>query len=354
MDAGLPAERIEFGLNSFGEVPTDDSGRSLTEAETVRLLVAEAKLAESVGIDSFSIGEHYRAGHVDTAGHMILAAIAASTERIGLGTSVTVLSTRDPVRVFADFSTLSALSHGRAKLVVGRASSVESFPLFGHDLANYDTLFEEKLELLDRLVHARPVTWSGTTRTALSDQVIAPALEGELPVWVGVGGSPDSVVRAARHRMPLMLAIIGGSPARFRALVGLYQHTLEQLGHPPLPVGQHSLGFIADTDDQARDILWPHWDEVISTVGRERGFPPPNRADFDQSTRHGALYVGSPETIARRIATTIGTLGLSRFDLKYDIGRLSAQARSASIRLYGEEVVPRVRKILSNQDMRAV
>ena len=351
---GQSGDRVEFGLNTFGDVPADASGRVLTDAEAVRLLVTEARLAESVGLDSFSIGEHYRPGHVDSAGHVILGAIAASTERIGLGTSVTVLSTRDPVRVFTDFSTLSALSHGRAKLVVGRASSVDSFPLFGYDLADYDTLFEEKLELLDRLIHDQPVTWSGTTRSSLTDQVLSPALEGDLPVWVGVGGTPESVLRAARHRLPLMLAIIGGDPARFRGLVELYRHALGRLGHDPLPVGQHSFGYVGESDDDARDAVWPYWRDMLTAASRERGFAAPTRPGFDQEARQGAVFVGGPETVARRIAQTICTLGLSRFDLKYDMGRLSPEARSSSIRLFGEEVVPRVRDMLSGQEKRAV
>jgi probable LLM family oxidoreductase len=343
----MTTQEIEFGLDSFGEVSTDPSGRLLSDAETVRLMIDEAVLAESVGIDSYNIGEHYRPGHVDSAGHMILAAIAGRTERLRLGTAVTVLSTRDPVRLFTEFATLDAVSRGRAQLIVGRASSTESFPLFGFDLDEYETLFEEKLDLFTRLLRDQPVTWSGTVRTPLTAQQVHPAVAaGAIPTWVGVGGSPESVIRAARYGLPLMLAVIGGDPARFAPFVDLYHRALAERGHPPLPVGVHSLGLVAKTDEEARAAYWPEWKAVMETASKERGFPPPSARRYELEITDGALFVGSPETVATKVAATVRTLGLSRFDLKYDIGRLRLEHRAASIELYGREVIPQVRELL--------
>ncbi|MGB4779984.1 LLM class flavin-dependent oxidoreductase [Microbacterium sp.] len=342
-----PAD-IEFGLNSFGEVATDDDGRILSDAETVRLIIEEAELAESVGVDSFSVGEHYRAGMVDSANHVILAAIAGRTSRIRLGTSVTVLSTQDPVRLYAESATLDAASDGRAQLIVGRASSVESFPLFGYDLADYETLFEEKLDLLTRLMRDQPVTWEGTVRSALDQQIVVPGIEpGSIPTWVGVGGSPQSVIRAARYGLPLMLAIIGGHPGRFAPYADLYRRSLHEFGHPELPVGEHSLGLIAPTDEEAREAHWPLWHRVMTTIGTERGFPAPTPEHYLADTQGGALFVGAPETVAARIADAIRTLGLGRFDLKYDLMHAPRALRERTIRLHGTHVIPRVRELLA-------
>jgi alkanesulfonate monooxygenase SsuD/methylene tetrahydromethanopterin reductase-like flavin-dependent oxidoreductase (luciferase family) len=285
---------------------------------------------------------------VDSAGHMVLAAIAGRTERIRLGTSVTVLSTQDPVRVYQNFATLHALSRGRAQLVVGRGSSVESFPLFGFDLSDYEQLFEEKLDLLTRLLRQRPVTWRGTVRPDLDEVDLTPAISpGAIPVWVGVGGSARSVQRAARYRWPLMIAIIGGSASRFLPLVDLYRKQLADDGAVPLPVGQHSGGLIADTDDEAVECYWPEYERLMDRMSKERGFSPPTRAHFEAEIEHGALFLGSPETVAAKMAKNIAALGLGRFDLKYDFGLLSRDDRSRTITLFGTEVVPRVRALLA-------
>jgi probable LLM family oxidoreductase len=341
---------IEFGLNSFGEVSRDPSGRLLSEAETVRLMIEEAVLAESVGIDLFSIGEHYRHQHVDSAGHVILATIAGRTERIRLGTSVTVLSTQDPVRLYAEFATLDAASNGRAQLIVGRASSTESFPLFGFDLADYETLFEEKLDLFTRLLRDQPVTWSGTVRSPLTDQFVRPAIApGSIPTWVGVGGSPQSVIRAARYGLPLMLAIIGGPPSRFAPYVDLYKRALDQFEHPRLPIGMHSIGLVARTDEEARAAHWPYWEAVMKLASKERGFSVPSPDHYEAEIADGALFVGSPETVATKIAATVRTLDLSRFDLKYDLVGLPQVSRATTIELFGREVIPRVRELLEDE-----
>ena len=349
----MSAFPLELGLNSFGDVPTDN-GRTLSDAETVRLLIEEAKLAESVGLDIFSIGEHYREGFVDSAGAVILAGIATATSRIKLGTSVTVLSTNDPVRLYNEFSTLDALSNGRAQMVLGRASQTQSFPLFGYDLADYEELFEEKLELFMKLQRETPVTWSGTVRAALVEQTLHPTMRpGGIPTWVGVGGSPNSVIRAARYGLPLMLAIIGGQPERFAGHVDLYFRALEQFGMPVQPVGQHALGLIADTDEEAAETWWTSWKPMIEMMGKERGFYAPTRERYELELATGALFVGSPETVAQKIALMTRTLRISRFDLKYDIMGLPRSARARTIELLGTVVAPRVREILAEETVNA-
>ena len=246
---------VEFGLDTFLPVTVDHFGHPVSGDQAIRNAVEEAVLAEAVGIDSFNIGEHYRTEFMDSAGHVVLAAIASRTERIRLGSAVTVLSTQDPVRLYTDFATLDAVSNGRAQLIVGRGSLTDSFPLFGFDLADYEELFEEKLDVLVRLLREQPVTWSGNFRSALTNQFVSPPIpERHIPTWVGVGGSPQSVVRAARFGLPLMLAIIAGRPERFAPYVELYKRALEQHGQPELPIGLHTLGFVAESDEKALEM----------------------------------------------------------------------------------------------------
>jgi probable LLM family oxidoreductase len=341
-------EDIEFGLDSFVYVSVDESGQQLSGDVVIRNTVEEAVLADSVGIDSFNIAEHYRPDMMDSAAHVMLAAIAGRTERIRLGTAVTVLSTQDPVRVYTNFATLDAVSNGRAQLIVGRGSLTESFPLFGFDLADYEELFEEKLDLFTRLVRDQPVTWSGTFRTPLTDQYVSPPLpEGHLPTWVGVGGSPQSVIRAARFGLPLMLAVIGGSPKRFAPLVDLYTRALDAYGYPLLPIGMHSHGFVARTDEEAAAIQWPYWAEIFENAAAERGWARPTMERFQAEIASGSLYLGSPETVATKIAAVIRQLGLSRFDWAYATGRVPHEHRMATIELFGREVIPRVRELLA-------
>ncbi|GAA3782057.1 LLM class flavin-dependent oxidoreductase [Streptomyces chiangmaiensis] len=345
----MTAQGFELGLNSFGEVATDD-GRTLSDAETVQLIVEEAKLAEAVGLDVFSIGEHYRPGHNDSATPVLLAAIATATERIRLGTSVTVLSTNDPVRLYHEFSTLDAVSNGRAQIVLGRASATESFSLFGYDLADYEDLFEEKLDLFMRLQREETVTWSGKFRPALAEQQLHPRMRpGGIPTWIGVGGSPNSVLRAARYNLPLMMAIIGGRPQRFAGHVELYHRALEELGHAPQPVAQHSLGLVADTDEEALETWWTYWQPVVTQLAAERGFYKPTRERYLREVEDGALFVGSPDTVARKIATMARDLRLNRFDLKYDVMNLPREARARTIELLGREVAPRVKELLTKE-----
>ena len=344
---------LELGLDTFGDVTVGADGKLLPHAQVIRNVIAEAVLADQVGVDFFGVGEHHREDFTISAPEIVLAAIAGQTRRIRLGSAVTVLSSDDPVRVFERFATLDAASSGRAEIILGRGSFTESFPLFGYPLSQYELLFEQKLDLFDALLEYNrthePVTWEGSMRSALKDQRVFPVTEnGTLKTWVGVGGSPESVARAARFGMPLMLAIIGGDPRRFTPHVALYRRALEQGGSPPLPVGVHSPGHIAETDEQAREELWPAFKQMTDRIGRERGWPPMGRATFDQEAEHGSLYVGSAETVAQKIAATARTLGLSRFDLKYSSGPMLHERLLKSIDLYGRVVIPRVRELLAS------
>ena len=342
------AHEFELGLDTFGDVTYDADGRLLPQWQVLRNVVAEAVLADQVGLDFFGIGEHHREDFAVSAPEVVLAAIAGQTSRIRLGSAVTVLSSDDPVRVFQRFATLDAVSNGRAEVILGRGSFTESFPLFGYELDQYELLFEEKLNLFTELLTEKPVTWSGETRAALSAQRVFPPTEsGALRTWIGVGGSPQSVVRAARFGLPLMLAVIAGKPERFAPYVELYKRALQQHGQPELPVGLHSLGFVADTDDEALEIQWPYYKEQFDWAARERGWPPPTYEQFMAEVDHGSMYVGSPETVANRIAATMKTLSLSRFDLLYAVGRIPHDQRIATIELYGREVIPRVRELLA-------
>jgi probable LLM family oxidoreductase len=342
------AQGIEFGLDSFVPITVDESGRELSGDAVIRNTVEEAVLADAVGIDSFNIAEHYRKDMMDSAASIILATIAGRTKRIRLGTAVTVLSTQDPVRIYTEFATLDAVSNGRAQLIAGRGSLVESFPLFGFDLDDYEDLFDEKLDLLMRLLRDQPVTWSGKFRSPLTKQYLSPPLpEGNVPVWVGVGGSAQSVVRAARYGLPLMLAVIGGPPIRFLPLIELYKRALAKYGKPPQRIGMHSHGLVARTDEEARDIQWPHWAHVFEQAAAERGWARPTLDRFQGEVDEGSLYLGSVETVATKIAWVIRLLGLSRFDLAYATGRVPHEQKMATIELYGREVIPRVRELLS-------
>jgi probable LLM family oxidoreductase len=341
------AHEIELGLDTFGDVTVDGGGRPLTPAAVLRNVVAEARLADEAGLDFFGVGEHHRQDFAISAPEIVLAAIATRTGRIRLGSSVTVLSSDDPVRVFERFSTLHAISNGRAEVILGRGSFTESFPLFGYDLSEYQQLFEEKLNLFAALLENGPVTWRGRTRAPLTSQRVYPPTEGSLRTWVGVGGSPDSVMRAARYGFPLMLAIIGGSPRRFAPFGELYLRALAQSGQPARPIGAHSPGHVAESDERAKEELWPHYSVMMNRIGAERGWPPITPGQFEQAAGpDGALFVGSPETVARKIAQAVRDLGLTRFHLKYSNGTMPHELLVKSIELYGTRVAPRVRELL--------
>lgn len=339
---------LEFGLDTFGDVTAGPDGGLLPHAAVIRNLVEQGVLADSVGIDFLGIGEHHRDDFAVSSPEMVLSAIAARTQRIRLGSAVTVLSSDDPIRVFQRFSTLDAVSQGRAEVILGRGSFTESFPLFGFALSEYETLFAEKLDLFAALISRPVVSWQGSTRPPLTNQRVFPPIEaGRLRTWIGVGGSPESVVRAARYELPLMLAIIGGDPVRFKPYVDLYNRAFTQMKAPVQPIGVHSPGYVADTDERAREEFWPHYKRMRDRIGGERGWGPMATAEFDREIEDGSLYVGSPETVARKIAATVAALGLSRFQLKYSAGTLPHEQMMHCIELYGTRVVPLVREALS-------
>jgi probable LLM family oxidoreductase len=343
------AQQIELGLDTFGDVTADETGTPLPHGQVLRNLVEQGVLADQVGIDFIGFGEHHRDDFAVSAPEVVLAAVAARTERIRLGSAVTVLSSDDPVRVFQRFSTLDALSNGRAEVILGRGSFTESFPLFGFELSDYEELFEEKLNLFAAVRQQQPVTWEGSTRAPLRDQKVYPPVEqGLLKTWVGVGGSPESVLRTARYGFSLMLAVIGGDPVRFAPYVDLFHRALDQFEFERQPVGIHSPGHVAATDEEAREQLWPHYSAMMNRIGRERGWSPMGRGHFEQEAGpEGSLYVGSPETVANKIANTVKALGVTRFDLKYGNGGLSHEKLLTSIELYGTQVIPRVRELLA-------
>ena len=339
---------LVLGLDTFGDVPVDDSGVGVSQAAAIRQVIDEAVMADELGVDVIALGEHHRPEYSISTPETVLAAIAARTSRIKLASGVTVLSSDDPVRVFQRFATVDAISRGRAEVILGRGSFTESFPLFGYDMGDYDVLFEEKLELFVKLLDEQPVTWEGTTRAALDNADVFPKTEsGRLTTWVGVGGSPQSVVRTARYGLPLMLAIIGGDPARFAPYVDLYRRAADQLGTTAHPVGMHSPGFIADTDEQAKEIYYPTYKVMRDRIGALRGWPPLRRAEFDAEVAHGSLYIGSPETVARKIAAAVKTLGVGRFDLIYTAGAQPVGARNRAVELFGAKVAPMVRDIVA-------
>lgn len=338
---------LELGLDTFGDVTKDAAGTPLPHAQVIRNVVDEAVLADELGIDFIGLGEHHRSDFAISSPEVVLAAIAARTKRIHLGSAVTVLSSDDPIRVFQRFATLDAISGGRAEVILGRGSFTESFPLFGFDLQSYEELFEEKLDLFAALLSQKPVTWQGKLRPPLRDQLVYPPVEtGTLKTWIGVGGSPKSVVRAAHYDLPLMLAIIGGDPARFTPYVELYHRALKEFGRTPQPIGVHSPGYVAETDEQAREELWTDYKTMRDRIGKERGWPPMGRDEFVSEADHGSLYVGSPETVARKIAATAKTLGIARFQLKYSAGPLPHERLMRSIELYGRKVAPMVREMM--------
>ena len=338
---------IALGLDTFGDVSNDAQGNPKPMDQVIRDVVDEAVLADQVGIHFIGLGEHHRPDFAISAPEMLLAAIAARTSKIHIGTAVTVLSSDDPIRVFQRFSTLNALSNGRAEVILGRGSFTESYPLFGFALDDYGLLFEEKLDIFAKLVRQPTLTWQGQTRPPLTNQIVYPPLDAKgLITWVGVGGSPESVVRVVRQDLQLMLAIIGGDPRRFLPYIDLYHRAVDQLGKTTRPIGIHSPGFVAATDAEAQETLWPHYQTMFGRLGRERGWPPTTKDRYLEEIHHGSLYVGSPETVAKKIAATMRDLKIQRFDMKYTTGPVPHQALLTCIQLYGEKVIPMVYELL--------
>ena len=339
----------EFGMDTFGDVTRDAEGNLLHQAQVIRNVLDEAILADESGVDFIGVGEHHRDDFAISAPEVMLAGIATRTKRVRLGSAVTVLSSDDPIRVFQRFSTVDALSNGRAEVILGRGSFTESFPLFGYDLNDYEKLFNEKLDLFAALLKNGPISWKGEYRPPLDGKVIYPPIEnGRLKAWIGVGGSPESVVRSVRYQIPMTLAIICGDPKRFLPYVDLYKRAQDQLGvTEKMPLGVHSPGHIADTDEQAQEELWPGYKALHDRIGRERGWGPTTKESFVNEIRHGSTYAGSPETVAKKIAATVKALGADRFDMKYSGGTLGHEKMMRSIELYGTRVIPMVRDLLA-------
>ena len=341
---------MQLGIDSFVSTVTDPTtGVDVTPVQRVQHLLEEVERADRVGLDSYGIGEHHRPEYMDSAPAVLLAAAAARTTQIRLNSAVTVLSAADPVRVFQEFATLDLVSQGRIDLVVGRGSFTEAFPLFGLDLADYDELFAEKLELLLAIRASERVTWSGRHRAPLNGQGVYPRpLQDPLPIWVGVGGTPQSFVRAGLLGLPLMVAIIGGQPARFRPLVDLYREAGQRAGHPAeqLKVGLHCFGFVGDTDQAAADAFYPGWAQMFAKIGRERGFGPPVRSQYDAMLEpDGAFLIGSASTVADKVLRISHDLGgVDRLALQMTNVRLAHEDLLHGIELLGTEVAPRVRR----------
>jgi probable LLM family oxidoreductase len=343
---------VEIGADSFAAY--DGGGLAAGASERLRNLVEEIEHADQAGLHAFGIGEHHRKGYLDSAPAVILGAAAARTRRIRLTSAVTVLSSADPVRVFQEFATLDLLSQGRAEMVVGRGSFIESFPLFGLELADYDSLFAEKLELLLKIRENEHVHWSGKHRAALTGQGVYPRpVQNPLPIWLGVGGTPQSFARAGTLGLPLMIAIIGGEPRRFRPLVDLYREAGRRAGHAPdrLKVGVHALGYAAATTREAADDFFPGYARAFTDVGRERGWPPVTRAGFDaQRGPHGALLIGDSEELVEKIARHSEALGgISRISFQMSVASLPHAKLMRAIELLGTRVVPALRKALPDE-----
>ena len=349
---------MELGIYSFGEATPDPvTGYAISQGERIRNLLEEIELADQVGLDVFGVGEHHRPDFIVSAPAIVLAAAAARTRRIRLTSAVTVLSSDDPVRVFQQFATLDLISRGRAEIMVGRGSFIESFPLFGYDLAHYDELFAEKLDLLLRLRESERITWRGKHRPALNDQGVYPRPEqNPIPIWIAVGGTPQSFVRAGTLGLPLAVAIIGGAPEHFAPLVALYREAARRAGHDPatLPVSINSHAFIAPTSQEARDIFYPTYAEVMSRLGRERGWPPMTREQFEALCGpRGALLVGSPQEVIDKILFQHEIFGHQRFLAQLSVGAIPHDKMLRAIELFGTEVAPVVRKALGGKSAAA-
>ncbi|HYH79402.1 MAG TPA: LLM class flavin-dependent oxidoreductase [Longimicrobium sp.] len=345
---------MELGVYTFAEMPLDPAGgRAAGGAQRLRDLLEEIELADQVGLDVFGVGEHHRPDYAVSSPAVVLAAAAARTRSIRLTSAVTVLSSDDPVRVFQDFATLDLVSGGRAEIMAGRGSFIESFPLFGYKLDDYDTLFGEKLDLLLKLREGERVTWSGRHRAPLDDLGVYPRpLQDPLPVWIAVGGTPQSVMRAGRLGLPLALAIIGGSPERFVPMVELYRDAGRKAGHAPekLVVSINSHGFIADSSARAADDAFPPYAEAMGRIGRERGWPPPTRARFDaERSPAGALLIGSPDEVVEKILWEHALFGNQRFLIQFSVGPTPHDKIMRCIELYGTRVAPAVRAELARR-----
>lgn len=345
-------KKMELGISTFLEAtPDPKTGEVITHAERLRNAIEEIVLADQVGLDVYGVGEHHRADYASSAPAVVLAAAAGMTKRIRLTSAVTVLSSDDPVRVYQDFATLDGLSNGRAEIMAGRGSFIESFPLFGYSLEDYNELFDEKLELLLKIRESEKVTWSGKHRPPINNLGVYPRSQQQpLPVWIASGGTPESVVRAGKLGLPIALAIIGGMPERFAPLVSLYKEAGAKAGHDPdqLKVATHSHGFIAETTEKAADLFFPPTQAQMNVIGRERGWPHYDRAAFDAArSLRGALYVGDPEYVAEKIILLHKNLGVDRFFLHINVGTMPHKDVLKAIELFGTKTAPIVHQALS-------
>lgn len=344
----MSKKRFELGITTFLEATPDPvTGEPYKHDLRLRNAVEEIVLADEVGLDVYGVGEHHRADYAASAPAVVLAAAAAMTKRIRLTSAVTVLSSDDPVRVYQAFATLDGISNGRAEIMAGRGSFIESFPLFGYSLQDYDSLFEENLELLLKIRESEKVTWRGGHRPAINNLGVYPrAVQEPLPVWIASGGNPESAVRAGTLGLPLALAIIGGMPERFAPIISLYKEAAAKAGHDPdsLPIATHSHGFVADTTEQATELFFPPMQAQMNVIGRERGWPPYTRQSFDDArSLRGALYVGEPEYVAEKIVLLHKNLGVDRFFLHINVGSMPHEHIMRAIELFGTKVAPLVR-----------
>lgn len=340
---------MEIGISTFGDLELDkQTGKPANLHKRIKELIEQIELADQVGLDVFAVGEHHRPDYAVSSPATILAAAAVKTKNIRLSSSVTVLSSDDPVRVFQSFSTVDHLSDGRAEIMAGRGSFIESFPLFGYDLNDYDQLFSEKLDLLIKLNESETITWKGKLRTSINNLGVYPRpFQNKLPIWIAVGGTPESVVRAAGYGLPMMLAIIGGMPERFVPLTRLYREAAQKSGHKPgdLKIGINSHLYVADTTQQAADQYFPYYAEVMSRIGRERGWPPTTRQHYDaMRSPSGSLMVGSPQEIIDKILFEHNLFKHDRFLAQIDVGALPHDKLLRSIELFGTRVAPEVKK----------
>jgi len=349
---------MELGIYTFVEHTPDRLGSLISPAQRVANLLEEAQLADEVGLDCFNVGEHHRADYLASAPAVILAAIAARTKRIRLSSAVTVLSSDDPVRVFQEYATLDLISNGRAEIMAGRGSFIESFPLFGYDLNDYDALFGEKLELLLKLVREERVTWSGRFRPSLKEQGVFPRpVQDQLPLWIAVGGTPQSVVRAATLGIPMALAIIGGSPERYVGFTDLYREAWAKAGHDPkaLQLSINSHGYIADTTAAAAEQAFHPYMYQMGKIGRERGWPAPTRYQYDaERSPKGAVLIGDPQEVVDKILWEHELFGMTRFTLQMSVGSMPHLELMRAIELYGTVVAPAVRKAVGTQALAGV
>ncbi|OAK50981.1 LLM class flavin-dependent oxidoreductase [Rhodococcoides kyotonense] len=352
----MSTQPFELGVTTFVETyPDPQTNLTTSHGDRLRQVVEEAQQAEAGGLDIYGVGEHHREDFAASSPAVVLGVIAGSTREIRLTSAVTVLSSDDPVRVFQDFATLDQMSSGRAEIIAGRGSFVESFPLFGYDLADYDELFAEKLDLLVAIRDSERVTWSGTHRSALVDHAVYPRpFQNPLPVWVGVGGNPESVIRAASYGLPMALAIIGGEPARFAPFADLHRQALTEYGMSPAPIAVHAHGYVGDDTESAAEEFFPPYRVAMSHIGRERGWGPISRASFDDSrSPDGSLFIGDPDVVADKIVRTAQELGLERFMLHISVGTLPHEKVLRAIELLGKEVAPRVRDAMAGFSLEA-